>query len=127
MACDARCVESYSSHPHRRIVPHFSNFQTKIDRVLSFVEDALQIDGLIASRTRTAVSFKTTEKVDLATVSEALGEGASLQAFVVTTIFDHNRPFMSVRRKANAPVEFWFEALRGDGRVPILKNIQKKF
>ena len=95
--------ESYKMHPKFRVVPHFSKFDLKIDHVLQFCRDALDIDGLIGDRTRSAA------KLDAALIPAEFK--SDMRGFLVTTVFLDESHSRSVRRRQESSVAAWFSAL----------------
>lgn len=91
-------------HPQFRVVPHFSRLEKKLDRVLQFVRDALDIDGLISERTRSAV------KLNASLIPPELL--AEMRGFLVTTVFLDESHSRSVRRRQESSVTAWFDALK---------------
>lgn len=52
---DLLAQKVYSKHPQIRVVPNFSDFSQKIQSVVSYVTEAVQVDGLAGPRERLGV------------------------------------------------------------------------
>jgi hypothetical protein len=112
--CDTRCVEIFQSHPHLRVVPPCPNFDDKILKVLHFVDDALNVEGLASKRRRRRVSVVSLDAL-LAVVAQ---EGTS--SFTITSTFLDEQLRHSVRRRVQVPTPEWlrrFRRLRSRGEM----------
>jgi len=93
------------------MVPHCGKFEDKVEQVLKYLEDALDVDGLAGKRQRVSVRAKTFP----ADVMQAS------HAFQVTSKYLDSSMQLSVRRRQRMHVEQWracFERLDGSASGP---------
>jgi len=100
---DEQCLKLFGDHPQVRVVPTFPCFEEKIQKVLTLVEDALNVDGLAGNRCRVAVHVKSHEC--LSSVAKLFGTSS----FLVTSTFLDDQMQYSVRRRAKVPCQSWLE------------------
>lgn len=98
---DRRCSEVLQAHPQLREVPRFEDFDAKLRKVLNFVTDALQVEGLAGKRRRTVVEITSQEKL-----MEQVSSGDS---FIVTSNYLDKELLHCVRRIARVPCQFWVD------------------
>jgi hypothetical protein len=99
---DQRCLEVYRPHPQLRVVPSLTNFEDKVDAALTFLNDALHIDGLVGKRTRVQVQLSDIPK---ATLDHA-------QCFLATSTYLDSEMQHCVRKMAKVSPEVWQERFR---------------
>jgi len=102
---DKTCEEVYHGHKQLRMIPHCGKFQDKVDQVMKYLEDALDVDGLAGKRQRSPVSCKV-ESIP----PEVISNG---QAFVITSTYLDTSMELSVQRRLRVPVDFWLSGLKG--------------
>jgi len=140
--CDKRSLDVFANHPQVRVVPHFPDFDSKMQQVLHFLNDALHIDGLTGKRRRREVRVKDT--VGLLAVAAQ----ATTTSFLVTSTFLDEQLERSLRRRATVPNQIWvnefrklssndelcrtqsyddIEALRDDGQDVIYEQRSQKY
>lgn len=96
---DQRCFNVYKPHPQLRVVPSLPNFEDKVDAALTFLNDALHIDGLAGKRTRVRVS--------VAEIPKAILDMA--QCFVATSTYLDTEMQHCMRKIAKVSAEVWQE------------------
>jgi len=106
MKCDKRSLDVFANHPQVRVVPHFPDFDSKMQQVLQFLNDAFHIDGLTGERRRQQVRVK--DPAELI----ALASQATTTSFIVTSTFDDDQMERSLRRRATVPAKVWLENFR---------------
>merc|ERR1712232_99576 len=89
-----------------RMVPHFKQFQDKVDQVMKYLEDALGVDGLAGKRQRLSVRCAVED-----IPPEVINNG---QAFLITSTYLDESMELSVQRRLRIPVNSWLSGLRGD-------------
>jgi len=104
--CDKRSLDVFANHPQVRVVPHFPDFDSKMQQVLHFLNDALHIDGLTGKRRRREVRVKDT--VGLLGVAAQ----ATTTSFLVTSTFLDEQMERSLRRRATVPNQIWLDEFR---------------
>jgi hypothetical protein len=103
---DRRSLDVFANHPQVRVVPHFSDFDSKMEKVLHFLNDALHIDGLSGKRRRQQV------RVADSSALSAIVEQATTSSFLVTSTFLDEQMQQSLRRRATIPNETWLDHFR---------------
>jgi len=104
--CDKRSLDVFAHHPQVRVVPHFPDFDSKMQQVLHFLNDALHIDGLTGKRRRQQVRVK-----DAAALL-AVASQATTTSFLVTSTFLDDQMERSLRRRATVPNQIWLDNFR---------------
>jgi len=104
--CDKRSLDVFANHPQVRVVPHFPDFDSKMQQVLHFLNDALHIDGLTGRRCRKQVRVK-----DAAGLL-AVAAQADTTSFLVTATFLDDHMEKSLRRRATVPNKIWLDNFR---------------
>jgi len=104
--CDKRSLDVFANHPQVRVVPHFPDFDSKMQQVLQFLNDAFHIDGLTGRRHRQQVRIK--DPAGLAAVAAQ----ATSTSFIVTSTFLDDQMERSLRRRATVPTKVWLENFR---------------
>lgn len=100
---DQRSLEVFSAHPQLRVVPHFADFEDKIERVVQFVNDALHVEGLAGKRRRRKCCVKSIEEL-----SELVALPTTISALVTSTFLDDDMQH-SVRRHQRVSSKLWLE------------------
>jgi hypothetical protein len=103
---DKRSLNVFANHPQVRVVPHFSDFDSKMEKVLHFLNDALHIDGLSGKRRRQQV------RVADSSALSAVVEQATTSSFLVTSTFLDEQMQQSLRRRATIPNQTWLDKFR---------------
>jgi len=105
---DARCLQVYKPHPQLRVVPSFDKFDEKVDAVLTFLNDALAIDGLAGKRTRTGVRLLAPLRLDGCTAAPIPKSVLELaQAYMCSYTYLDADMQHCVRRMTKVSVEAW--------------------
>jgi hypothetical protein len=103
---DKRSLNVFANHPQVRVVPHFTDFDGKMEKVLHFLNDALHIDGLCGKRRRQQV------RVADSSALAAVVEQATTSSFLVTSAFLDEQMQQSLRRRATIPNQTWLDQFR---------------
>lgn len=103
---DKRSLNVFTNHPQVRVVPHFADFDSKMEKVLHFLNDALHIDGLSGKRRRQQV------RVADSSALAAVVEQATTSSFLVTSTFLDEQMQQSLRRRATIPNQTWLDKFR---------------
>lgn len=100
---DQRSLEVFSAHPQLRVVPHFADFDEKIETVAQFVNDALHVEGLAGKRRRRRCRVKSIEDL-----SALVALPTTISALVTSTFLDDEMQH-SIRRHARVPSNLWLQ------------------
>lgn len=104
--CDKRSLDVFANHQQVRVVPHFPDFNSKMQKVLHFLNEGLHIDGLTGKRRRRQVHVKDIEGL------AAVAAQASTTSFLVTSMFVDEQLEHSIRRRATVPNQVWLDNFR---------------
>jgi hypothetical protein len=111
---DKRSLNVFAHHPQVRVVPHFEEFDSKMQQVLHFLNEARHMDGLTGKRRRQQVRVADTNGL------LAIAAQASTSSFLVTSTFLDEQMQQSLRRRATISNKIWldnFRRLRSHGEL----------
>jgi len=118
--CDNRSLDVFANHPQVRVVPHFPEFDRKMQQVLQFLNDAFHIDGLTGKRRRQQVHVKDHDGL------LELAAQASTTSFIVTSTFLDDNMEKSLRRRATVPNKVWLDNFRKlASKSPLCRTVTK--